>query len=353
MLRFSRISFLFVFACLPGCLLAQSAAVKELANEFIYTDAPFPSCHASTIAETPQGLVAAWFGGTHENNPDVEIWLSRKVSGKWTAPVSVANGIQHSKKRYPTWNPVLFQVPNGPLLLFYKVGKDVPTWWGEMKESNDNGLTWSEARRLPEDVQGPIKNKPFLAADGTLICAASTETDGWRVQMELTKDWGKTWEIVKLGHRFNAIQGSILKYPDGKLQALHRTKEMRIAETWSDDGGKTWSQLELTGLPNNNSGTDAVTLKNGWQVLIYNHIDKRQRTPLNLAVSKDGKNWKALWVFEKEPGEYSYPAVIQTQDGKVHFTYTWKRQRIKHVELDLSKVDFDKLKAIEGMGWPE
>lgn len=337
----------------PALVFSQVSAVREVANEFIFTEAPFPSCHASTIAETPEGLVAAWFGGTHEGNPDVEIWSSRLVNGKWTQPVSVANGIQHSKKRYPTWNPVLYQVPGGPLLLFYKVGRDVPTWWGEMKVSNDNGKTWSEARRLPEDIYGPIKNKPFLTKDGILICPASTEDDGWRVQMELTRDFGKTWEVVKLSHRFNAIQGSILEHPNGQLQALHRTRESRIAESWSTDGGKTWSQLELTGLPNNNSGTDAVTLKNGWQALIYNHTDARQRTPLNLAVSKDGKNWRSAWIFEKEPGEYSYPAVIQAKDGKVHFTYTWKRQRVKHVVLDLEKVDFEKLKPITGISWPE
>lgn len=342
-----------LICCFCSGAFAQTTAIRETANEFIYTEAPFPSCHASTIAETPEGLVAAWFGGTHENNPDVEIWVSRQVNGKWTAPVSAANGIQHTKKRYPTWNPVLFQVPGGPLLLFYKVGRDVPTWWGELKESRDNGKTWSEARRLPEDVFGPIKNKPFLASDGTLICPASSEHDGWRVQMELTRDFGKTWEVVKLGHRFNAIQGSILQHSNGHLQALHRTRESRIAETWSTDNGKTWSPLELTGLPNNNAGTDAVTLKNGLHVLIYNHTDARRRTPLNLAVSKDGKNWRAAWVFESEPGEYSYPAVIQGSDGKVHFTYTWKRERVKHVALDLSKLDFDKLKPIEGLEWPQ
>jgi hypothetical protein len=198
-------------------LVAQQSAVREVSNQFIYTDAPFPSCHASTIAETPDGLVAAWFGGTHENNPDVEIWLSRRSNGKWSTPVSVADGVQHSGKRYPTWNPVLFQVPGGPLLLFYKVGKDVPTWWGEMKISKDNGKTWSDARRLPEDVQGPIKNKPFLTADGTLICPASTETNGWVVQMELTKDSGEytpisRWETTGFAsYQRDAYRGDLVR----------------------------------------------------------------------------------------------------------------------------------------------
>src|ERR1700750_2506401 len=97
----------------------QSAIVK---SEFIFETAPFPQCHASTIAETKAGLVAAWFGGTHERHPDVGIWLSPNTNGHWTAPIEVANGVQSPTNRFPCWNPVLFQRPNGELLLFYKVG---------------------------------------------------------------------------------------------------------------------------------------------------------------------------------------------------------------------------------------
>src|SRR5690606_27118710 len=83
---------------------------------FIYEKAPYIECHASTIEYTPEGVVAAWFGGTKEANKDVEIWFSRYHNGSWSEPVSVANGIQHSKKRYPCWNPVLYQVPGGELM---------------------------------------------------------------------------------------------------------------------------------------------------------------------------------------------------------------------------------------------
>ena len=69
------------------------------------------------------------------------------------------------------------------------------------------------------------------------------------------------------------------------------------------------------------NGTDAATLVDGRHLLVYNHTPLG-RSPLNVAVSADGKAWMAALVLERERGEYSYPAVIQTSDGLVHVTYT-------------------------------
>ncbi|MBX3439914.1 MAG: exo-alpha-sialidase, partial [Planctomycetaceae bacterium] len=275
-------------------------------SEFIYTEAPFPQCHATTIAETPTGLVAAWFGGTHENHPDVGIWVARHVNGEWTPPVEVANGVQHTTLRYPCWNPVLNQVPNGPLLLFYKVGPSPRAWWGMLTESTDGGVTWSFPRRLPEQIDGPVKNKGEFLSDGRLLCPSSTEYDGWRVHFEVTTDNGRTWERIgpiNDGKTFNAIQPSILIHQDGKLQVLCRSREGNIVTSWSEDGGRSWSDVVATSLPNPNSGTDAVTLKDGRHLLVYNHTrrgsgDPQSRALLNVAVSDDGRNWQAALVLE-------------------------------------------------------
>lgn len=329
---------------------AYSQSVKVISEGFIYDDAPFPSCHASTLEETPNGIVAAWFGGKHEKNPDVEIYLSRLVNGNWTVPVSIADGIQHAGKRYPCWNPVLFQVPSGPLLLFYKVGPDPSHWWGEMKESSDGGLTWSLSRRLPEDIFGPIKNKPILMSDGRLLCPSSKETeigdhDYWQVFVESTSDFGKTWDITEAlndGVKTNAIQPSILSYDDDRLQMLCRSKENRLVSFWSSDGGKSWSGPEMTDVPNPNSGTDAVTLKNGMQVLVYNPTEKvagkwgGTRSPLSIAVSKDGKKWTKIHDLETEEGEFSYPAIVEGKNGSVYITYTHNRTKIKYVNLRIN-----------------
>jgi predicted neuraminidase len=344
-------------------LLTASACAADLSgqpgivkSEFIFESAPFPSCHASTIVEAKSGLVAAWFGGTREGAPDVGIWLSRKLDGQWTPPVEVANGVRGDGQRFACFNPVLFQSPNGPLLLFYKSGGHPNGWAGFLKTSADDGATWSTATALPEGFVGPVKNKPVMMPDGSLLCSSSIETpekpSKWRVQFEHTSDWGKTWTktpFVNDGLNISAIQPSILFAGGDRLVAIGRTRQSHLFRITSDDGGKTWSEMTLTELPNPNSGTDAVTLRDGRHLLVYNHTTKG-RSPLNVAVSTDTQTWQAALVLENEPGEYSYPAVIQTADGLVHAVYTWKRQRIKHVVIDPAKLT---LRPMSGGQWPD
>lgn len=313
-----------------------------VASEFIYETAPFPACHASTIVEPAGGgFVAAWFGGTAEGNTNVGIWVSRLADGRWAAPVEVANGVQPDGSRHPCWNPVLFPPKDAPLMLFYKVGPSPRAWWGMFRTSEDGGRTWSDAHRLPDGILGPIKNKPVQLPDGDLLCPTSSEHDGWRVHFERTADLGRTWTAtppVNDGKEIGAIQPSLLFLPGGRLQAVGRTRQGRVFATTSDDGGRTWSRMTLTDLPNPNSGTDAVTLRDGRHLIVYNPVPKG-RTPLAVAVSDDGRTWRDALVLEDEPkAEFSYPAVIQASDGRVHITYTWKRQRIRHVVLDPSKL---------------
>lgn len=334
-------------------LAETHASVPVVSSEIVNEDAPYKECHASTIVETTDGsLVASWFGGTRERNPDVGIWVARHEGGRWLPAVEVANGIQaDGSARQPTWNPVLFQAPGGPLMLFYKVGPTPRDWWGMVMESTDGGRTWSQPRRLPEGILGPIKNKPVVLADGAWIAPSSTEgnPEGWLTHFEISPDRGRTWERTKpvpQGPKFDSIQASILFHADGQLQAVTRSKQGVVLQTWSKDQGRTWSALTATDLPNPNSGTDAVTLADGRQLIVYNHSAHRaheakgDRWPLNVAVSKDGVHWEKVLTLESEPNKsgYAYPAVIQTRDGRVHLTYTKNRERIVHAVIDPKKL---------------
>lgn len=354
-----------------------------VADEFLYTKASFPECHSATIAETTKGdLVATYFGGTKERNPDVCIWISRKPKGsnEWLAPQLVADGVFKTGseearlaglsgldstttaadkgpildpkirknpagyQRKACWNPVVYQVPGGELQIYFKIGSNVADWTGWMIRSKDGGKTWSRREPLKEDYLGPVKNKPIMSK-GRLIAPTSIEKGGWRLYFEYSDDMGKTWQrtdYVEADKGVLAIQPSIMTLKDGRLAAVARTRSEHIGITYSSDNGLTWSKLQLIDTPNNNSGLDAVTLKDGTHVLICNDRPipkgikggKGLRTPVSVMKSDDGQNWTHWITLEDSPiSQYSYPSIIQTSDGHLHCIYTWRRQRIKHVEL--------------------
>lgn len=354
-----------------------------VADEFLYTSTSFPQCHSATIAETEKGdLVATYFGGTKERNPDVCIWVSRKPKGssEWQAPILAADGVFKSgsdearlaglsgidstttaadkgpimdKKiskhpegyqRKACWNPVVYQVPGGELQIYFKIGSSVADWTGWLIRSKDGGRTWSRREPLKEDYLGPIKNKPILSK-GRLIAPTSIEKGGWRLYFEYSDDMGKTWkrsDFVNADEGVKAIQPAIITLKDGRLAAVARTRSEKVGITYSRDNGETWTKLQLIDTPNNNSGLDAVTLKDGRHVMICNEKPiphgikngKGARTPLSLMISDDGKTWRHWVTLEDSPiSQYSYPSIILTADGHVHCIYTWRRQRIKHVEL--------------------
>lgn len=318
--------------------------MKKIHSEFIYERASFPSCHASTLVETPAGLLAAWFGGSDEGEPDVGIWLAHRRLTGWTTPVQIVQGRQPDGAQFPCWNPVLWRAPSGEVLLFYKIGPSPRAWWGMLMASADAGVTWTTPARLPAGIYGPIKNKPVLIGD-VLLCGSSEEHAGWTVHLERTKNLAgfrnprglATWQRTAPLHRveqFGAIQPTILAWPHG-TQILCRTQQGVISECWSRDHGQTWGEMQATALPNPNSGIDAVMLQDGRALLIYNPLTQG-RHKLHTALSEDGNTWRDVLVLEDSAGEYSYPAVIQAGDGLVHVTYTWRRERIRHAVIDPS-----------------
>ncbi|MBD1384694.1 exo-alpha-sialidase [Mucilaginibacter rigui] len=320
--------------------------LSMVTSEFIFENAPFKSCHASTIVKLDNNnLMAAWFGGTSEGSPDVCIWAAIYLNGAWAKPVIVADGIQHNGKQYPCWNPVLFKARDGKLYLHYKVGLNPREWWAMYKYSTDDGKTWSAAIRLPAGYLGPVKNKPLQLANGDVLYPSSTESldeKHWQVHLEKSDSGLNNWQKITIDcDTFQTIQPSLLTYPHNKLQLLARSKQNVIVQSWSEDGGGTWSKMTKTALPNPNSGSDAVTV-NGMQLLVYNPLPAglnwwEGRSVLKLASSADGVNWHDVFTFENEKkGEYSYPAIIADTLGDIFITYTYNRSRIKFVQFKLN-----------------
>ena len=307
---------------------------------FIFEKAPFASCHASTIVETDDGrFLAAWFGGKDEGASDVKIWSAHFDGKKWTPPE-----VSAEETGVPCWNPVLFRSKGKALFLFYKAGANPMSWSGYVRRSADNGKTWDKAEQLPAGLLGPIKNKPIQRADGTILAGTSVESyKAWACWLERSGDDGKTWRrfgpISVPDHPYGIIQPTLFETGDKRIVALCRSRGLGfICQAESKDGGETWSAAKPTELPNPNSGIDLIQTGKGDLFLVYNHT-KQGRSPHNLARSEDeGKSWTRVVTLEEEPGEFSYPAIIQARDGQLHITYTWNRRHIKHVTHDPSKL---------------
>ena len=335
-----------LFICALNMVSTSHAQLlwKKVREEMVFNAPPFKQCHASTLVEVSPGkILLACFGGSAEGKNDVDIWLSTIDENGIAVPQPVANGIVNDTLRFPTWNPVLFKSREGTTFLFYKVGPNPREWWGMVKTSSDNGQSWSAAQRLPNGILGPIKNKPIQLADGTILSPSSMEVteDRWTAHIEKSIDGGKTWTLIPIddGSEYDVIQPSILVYGNDRLQVLCRSKQGSVMESWSVNGGDHWTKLRKTHLLNPNSGTDAVTLKDGTQLIVYNpDVPGKDwfngRGKLRVASSVDGKKWKDVAILEDgNQEEFSYPAIIQTSDGLVHITYTYDRKNVKHVVL--------------------
>lgn len=359
-------------SCLEASVFRSRVEQHGGRVDFVFgTDRPFEQCHASTLVETRDGtLLCAWFAGTKEKAPDVGIWLARFADGQWSQPERVAK-VNHTAH----WNPVLFREPGGDVLLFFKVGPEIPTWRTYVMRSGD-GRLWTVPEELvpgDEGGRGPVRNKPIVLSNGTWVAPASIEKGPWRPFADLSTDGGKTWHKTEKWEMDSdpsrpedgAIQPTLWESEPDHVHALLRTSQGRIGRSDSQDGGRTWSKVRLTNLPNNNSGIDALKLGDGRIVLIYNPVEEvwGPRTPLNLAVSTDhGETWKDF--AHLEPGsdegkpeggfdklirgdadamaaanhEYSYPAVVATARG-IAVSYTWRRQSMRCWQIPLAALE--------------
>jgi predicted neuraminidase len=326
---------------------------------FIFQNAPFASAHASNVVELRSGdLMACWFGGTAEGKPDVAIWGSRLQGENWSTPVELAR-----EPNIATYNPVMFYTKNGRLWFYYKFGPNPASWSGARQWSDDDGKTWSEVEHLPAGITGPIRAKPLVMDDGTIVSGTSVESyHAWAAWIERSTDNGVSWKRIgpitppkryavnqmareanpkpfAWSETYGIIQPSVVLLSGRKLRFYARSTGQigRIVVADSNDAGLTWTDARPLELPNPNSGIDAVHLRDGRFVVVYNKSTSK-RTPLNLAVSTDGEHFEDFRTLESDEGEFSYPAMIQDREGNLDITYTWNRKQIKYIRIPLSEI---------------
>lgn len=305
--------------------------IKEFAQEKMPTQA----VHASTLVHLNNGeIIASWFGGTKEGNDDVDIWLSRKTKDGWIEPLHfcVEENTAH-------WNPVLFQLNDGTICLYFKVGKKIVHWKTYVSYSKDMGLTWSTPKELVEGDEsggrGPVKNKPIYLSNGTIIAPASIEEGSWRPFVDISKDNGATWEIqhkiepVDDPEKTFMIQPTLWEGENGNVHMLLRTNKDKIYRSDSKDYGNTWCDAYPINMPNNNSGIDVVKIKDGRILLVCNPTvgDFGPRSPLSVYISNDGINFDEVMKLEDAEGEYSYPSIVN-EGNTVYISYSWKRENV-------------------------
>lgn len=329
--------------------MVATTAISAQTAEFISNQMPTPSCHASTLVELSNGdLLASWFGGTREGAPDVAIWQSRRKASGWSQPYVVIR-----EPDIATYNPVLFYFAR-TLWLYYKFGPHPSNWTAGRTYSRDEGHSWAPVEHLPAGLYGPIRAKPLVLEDGTILSGSSVESyESWACWIERSTDQGQTWKRIgpiaasphlaiskrKNGEPYGIIQPSLVNLGHKHIRLYARSTETigRICQSDSYDNGLTWSEAKTTELPNPNSGIDVVRLRDGRLVMNYNR-STHARTPLNLALSRDGEHWKDFYELETAPGEYSYPTLIQAQNGDLLTTYTWRREKIRFVRYPIGKV---------------
>ena len=394
-----RIIYLILVLLIIGSFSANGQPGKTpgsvISEEYIF---PFQNehVHGSSIVMLPNGdLLAAWFQGSGERTADdVRIMGARlkKDSKSWSTAFLMAD-----TKGLPDCNPVLFLNRKGKLFLFWIAvqanqweysliryrtstsysGNEAPVWdWQDniLLKPDDSFAREVEKRfkELPENNAGwaayaPLYDKMIITASKDLM----KRSIGWMTRIHpitlengrvllplysdgfnfsilaISDDDGTTWKpslpIVGRG----PIQPALAVRKDGTVVAYMRDSgdaPNMVHMSTSSDNGETWAASVKTDIPNEAS-VELCVLKDGKWAYFGNDInDGRYR--LSLYISDDeGQTWKWKELIENDlqkKGSFSYPCLIQTDDGLLHISYSYSpgtgKKTIKHVVIDPKRI---------------
>jgi predicted neuraminidase len=316
----------------PKLSAEDSFGPVTFSSELIFETIPdVPAHHCSTIAEAGNGdLLVVWYGGSYESADDQALFLSRrKQNGRgWSKPeVLIRDSLQ------PPGNAVVFRTGGKRLFIVWcRMEASRPLrrggGWGQTRlfyrTSSDHGRSWSKDQPFLGGLREGLRNVPITLTNGKLILPLGHSFAG-------SGNSGQTWE--HLGAIASGGQPTVIQRSDGSLLTLLR-KGPHILQAESSDEGRSWSKPAATELKNPDAGIAMIRLRNGHLILVFNDSEAA-RTPLSIARSVDeGRTWLPPLALESNPGEYSYPCVMQASNGRIHITYTFRRYTVKHVELD-------------------
>lgn len=306
------------------------------------------SVHASTMARLPNGeMMTAWFGGTREGASDVSIYASicSPRDNQWSEPFLLVDRAHLQKDVARSirklGNPLLY-VQDGRLHLFV-VSVSYGGWSASSINhawSDDSGKTWSTFHRL--------QLSPLLNISSLVRCAPIALSEGAigiPVYHELINKYGEWLVLDKNGQILdktripsdcNALQPAIISLNQNEALAFMRNGDSyaggKISVAKTEDGGVSWDQSADLPIHNPNSGISVLRIQDGSLLLAGNSSSGRSILNLWKNAGKLSDKWELVAQLENtRENEFSYPCLLQDENGDVHLSYTWKRKQIKHV----------------------
>jgi predicted neuraminidase len=325
----------------------SAATPSVLPAEFAVEKLPVvaATAHSSSLTELPDGrLAAAWFAGSREGASDVNIWFAIRDAKGWNAPRVVASPADTAAATGAVvralGNPVLYTQAKRLHLWYVSVafgGWSVSSI--NHKTSDDGGETWSPAEKLVTtpflDISTLVRAPPVALADGGLGLPVYQEFVTKRAEWLRLSPQGRILGKTRMPSPRPGLQPAVAALDEHNALALLRDADQRAGRVMVDvsaDGGANWRASVSLDIGNFDSSVALLRLASGRLLLAANPENGRHLLQLFLS-DDDGKTWQAARIVESDPAgkaEYSYPALLQTSDGRIHLAYTYRREAISH-----------------------